>query len=115
MKKEQYTSFIIKLKEQFGDNKIVNNFILDAEELAKYSEMRIALENLLENLIDNEKINIKNKCCDYLVANDISRKDIGFSSDENEIYILDKDLNIKHFEKDTKQNIAKNILEYIFE
>lgn len=54
MKKEQYTSFIIKLKEQFGDNKIVNNFILDAEELAKYSEMRIALENLLENLIDNE-------------------------------------------------------------
>ncbi len=68
-----------------------------------------------ENLIDNAKIKIKNKGCDYLVANDISRKDIGFSSDENEIYILDKDLNIKHFEKDTKQNIAKNILEYIFE
>lgn len=68
-----------------------------------------------ENLIDNAKIKIKNKGCDYLVANDISRKDIGFSSDENEIYILDKDLNIKHFKKDTKQNIAKNILEYIFE
>ena len=68
-----------------------------------------------ENLIDNAKIKIKNKGCDYLVANDISRKDIGFSSNENEIYILDKDLNIKHFEKDTKQNIAKNILEYIFE
>ncbi len=68
-----------------------------------------------ENLIDNAKIKISNKGCDYLVANDISRKDIGFSSDENEIYILDKDLNIKHFKKDTKQNIAKNILEYIFE
>ena len=68
-----------------------------------------------ENLIENAKKKIQNKGCDYLIANDISRKDIGFNSDENEIYILDKDLNIKHIEKDTKQNIAKRILEEIFE
>ena len=68
-----------------------------------------------ENLIENAKIKIKNKGCDYLIANDISRKDIGFNSDENEVYILDKNLNIKHIEKDTKQNIAKRILEEIFE
>ena len=54
MKKEQYEKFIIKLKKQFSDNKIVNDFIFDEEELEKYGEMRIALENLLENLIDNE-------------------------------------------------------------
>lgn len=54
MKKELYENFIIKLKSKFSENKIVNDFILDAEELAKYGEMRIALENLLENLIDNE-------------------------------------------------------------
>ncbi len=68
-----------------------------------------------ENLIENAKIKIQNKGCDYLVANDISRKDIGFNSDENEVYILDKNLNIKHLEKDSKQNIAKQILEEIFE
>ncbi len=68
-----------------------------------------------ENLLENAKIKIKNKGCDYLVANDISRKDIGFNSNENEVYILDKNLNIKHIEKDTKQNIAKRILEEIFE
>lgn len=68
-----------------------------------------------ENLIENAKTKIKNKGCDYLVANDISRKDIGFSSDENEVYILDKNLNITHIEKDTKQNIAVKILEKIFE
>ena len=68
-----------------------------------------------ENLIENAKKKIQAKGCDYLVANDISRKDIGFNSNENEIYILDKDLNIKHIEKDTKQNIAKRILEEIFE
>lgn len=68
-----------------------------------------------ENLIENAKTKIQNKGCDYLVANDISRKDIGFSSDLNEVYILDKNLNICHIEKDTKTNIARKILEKIFE
>ena len=68
-----------------------------------------------ENLLENEKIKISNKGCDYLVANDISRKDIGFSSDLNEVYILDKNLKISHIERDTKNNIAKKILEKIFE
>lgn len=68
-----------------------------------------------ENLLENAKIKIKTKGCDFLVANDISKKDIGFSSDLNEVYLLDNKLNITHFEKDTKTNIAKNILEKVFE
>jgi len=68
-----------------------------------------------ENLLENAKTKIKNKGCDYIVANDISRKDIGFNSDENEVYIVDKNLNINHIEKDTKENIAYKILENIFE
>ena len=68
-----------------------------------------------ENLLENAKIKIQKKGCDYLVANDISRKDIGFSSDMNEVYILDKNLKISHINRDTKINIAKQILEKIFE
>lgn len=68
-----------------------------------------------ENLLENAKIKIKSKGCDFLVANDISKKDTGFSSDLNEVYLLDNKLNITHFEKDTKTNIAKNILEKVFE
>ena len=68
-----------------------------------------------ENLIENAKTKIQNKGCDYIVANDISRKDIGFNSNENEVYIIDKNLNINHIEKDTKDNIAVKILENIFE
>ncbi|MBE7710697.1 MAG: bifunctional phosphopantothenoylcysteine decarboxylase/phosphopantothenate--cysteine ligase CoaBC [Cyanobacteria bacterium SIG31] len=68
-----------------------------------------------ENLLENAKLKIKNKGCDFLVANDISRKDIGFSSDMNEVYILDKNQNISHINIDTKSNIAKKILEKIFE
>ena len=68
-----------------------------------------------ENLLENAKEKIIKKGCDYLIANDISRKDIGFSSDLNEVYILDKNLKISHINKDTKINIAKQILEKIFE
>lgn len=68
-----------------------------------------------ENLLENAKEKIQKKGCDFLAANDISRKDIGFSSDMNEVYLLDKSLNITHFERDTKQNIAKQILEKVFE
>jgi len=68
-----------------------------------------------ENLLENAKTKIQQKGCDYLVANDISRKDIGFSSDMNEVYILDKNLKISHIERDTKLNIATKILEKIFE
>ena len=68
-----------------------------------------------ENLLENAKTKIVSKGCDYLVANDISRKDIGFSSDMNEVYILDKNQNISHINISTKQEIAKKILEKIFE
>ena len=66
-------------------------------------------------LLENAKEKIQKKGCDFLVANDISRKDIGFSSDMNEVYILDKNLKISHIERDTKLNIARKILEKIFE
>lgn len=68
-----------------------------------------------ENLLENAKTKIRAKGCDYLVANDISRKDIGFSSDMNEVYILDKNEKISHIGINTKLNIAKQILEKIFE
>ena len=68
-----------------------------------------------ENLLEYAKTKIQKKGCDFIIANDISRKDIGFSSDENEVYIIDKELNSFHIEKSSKQVIAKKILEKIFE
>lgn len=67
-----------------------------------------------ENLIQNAEEKIKNKKCDFLIANDISRTDIGFDSDENEIIILDKDLNKTYFEKTSKTELAKKIIEFIY-
>lgn len=67
-----------------------------------------------ENLLEFAKEKIQKKGCDYLIANDIFRKDIGFSSDFNEVYIIDKDLNMQKIDKTTKKRIAKSILESIF-
>ena len=66
-----------------------------------------------ENLIENAKAKIDKKGCDYLIANDISRKDIGFNSDENEVTILDKNGSLTKLKKASKRVIAREILEWI--
>lgn len=68
-----------------------------------------------ENLIENAKEKIQKKGCDYLIANDISRKDIGFSSDYNEVVILDKNGGQKRLERASKNEIARKIIEAIYE
>ena len=67
-----------------------------------------------ENLIENAKEKIIKKGCDYLIANDISRKDIGFSSDYNEVVIFDKIGRQKRIERAAKAQIARRILEEIY-
>ena len=108
-----------KLKKT-DDNEISIALIKNPDilkELCKQSDRPVVVGFCAEseNLLENAKVKIKNKGCDFLVANDISRKDIGFSNDNNEVYILDKNLNISHIEKDSKINIAKKILEKVFE
>lgn len=66
-----------------------------------------------ENLIDNAKAKIKKKGCDFLAANDISKKDIGFSSDENEIQLLEDNGTIYSLTKDLKTTIARKMLSII--
>lgn len=108
-----------KIKKESADN-LTLELVKNPDILKEISKMErksviVGFCAESENLIENAKIKIQNKGCDYLVANDISRKDIGFNSDENEVYILDKNLNIQHIEKDSKINIAKQILERVFE
>ena len=68
-----------------------------------------------EKLLKNAKEKIAKKGCDYLIANDISKKDSGFASDYNEVYIIDRKQNTEHVKKNLKTVIAKRILERVFE
>ncbi len=67
------------------------------------------------NIMENAKKKLKKKNLDYLILNDISDKSIGFNSDYNEVYVLNKNDEVKKIQKDTKDNIAKKILESIKE
>ena len=67
-----------------------------------------------QNLLEFAKQKIAKKGCDFICANDISKKDIGFSSNDNELYIINKELDVYHIEKTDKQNAALKILENIY-
>ncbi|MCX6647459.1 MAG: bifunctional phosphopantothenoylcysteine decarboxylase/phosphopantothenate--cysteine ligase CoaBC [bacterium] len=53
---------------------------------------------------------MKEKSCDLMCLNDVSRSDIGFCSEHNEISVLFSDGEIKHLPKNTKKEIAKSIM-----
>ncbi len=52
---------------------------------------------------------------DLIVANDIGREDIGFSSKYNEVFIIDKKKHITHVERNTKRFIASKIIDVALE
>lgn len=79
------------------------------------SPMIVGFSAESENLLENATIKIQAKGCDYIIANDISKKNSGFASDYNEVYVINKNLEMKFIERSTKQDIAKKILESVFE
>lgn len=93
---------------------VKNPDILKEISLTKKNQKIVGFCAESENLIENAKTKIANKGCDYLIANDISRKDIGFSSDYNEVTILNKTGSMKKIEKADKTTIAYKIFEEIY-
>ncbi|MEA1995401.1 MAG: bifunctional phosphopantothenoylcysteine decarboxylase/phosphopantothenate--cysteine ligase CoaBC [Campylobacterota bacterium] len=66
-----------------------------------------------ENVEQNARKKIEEKGLWACVANDVSRKDIGFSSPYNEMDIIFKDGRKIHIKKDIKEKVAYNILKEI--
>jgi len=68
-----------------------------------------------ENLDSNAMEKLKNKNCDWIVANDVSKKNIGFDSDYNEVTIhyndLEKKKEILSYKK--KSEISEEIVDRI--
>ena len=68
-----------------------------------------------ENVIQNSKLKIKEKYCDLIIANDVSKKDIGFNSDFNKVSIIDKKGKIKNIPKNKKSFIASTVAKIILD
>ena len=68
---------------------------------------------ITSNLDKNAISKLKNKNCDWIIANDVSKKGIGFNSDYNKISVIDKKGNIKKIPKNKKSFIANKIAELL--
>ena len=104
-------------KESFDKIEIVKTKdILDYT--SKHNKLRpklvIGFAAETNNLDKNSKNKLIEKNCDWIVANDISNKQIGFDSEYNEVKIFQRNKpNIENISITTKEMIAKKLVEKI--
>ena len=66
-----------------------------------------------ENLIENSKTKVKSKNLDFIVANDITAKDSGFSVDTNKVTIIHANGNIESLPLMSKYDVGHSILDRV--
>ena len=66
-----------------------------------------------ENLLANARVKLSKKGCDLVVANDVSRRDIGFDRPDNEVTLLFKDGREEAVPKQSKASLAALILDRV--
>ena len=83
------------------------------EHVSKHNSLRprivIGFAAETNEINENAKEKLTHKNCDWIVANDISRDDIGFETDMNEVSIFYKNKKVEKLSKTTKSNIASQI------
>ncbi len=65
-----------------------------------------------QDVIETAKEKIQRKHCDYIIANEAKT---ALGQDKNEVWVIDKNLNTTKLELDYKNNIAKKVLELIYD
>ncbi len=110
-----------KLKKYHIKSKLikVENSIDIVEYLGKNNKHRpklvVGFSAETERLNNNSLIKMRKKNCDLIIANDVSKKDIGFNSDYNQVSIIDNNGKVKLIKKNTKSFIANKIAEIILD
>ena len=68
-----------------------------------------------ENLISNSYRKLKEKYCDIIIANDVSKKNTGFNSEYNKVSIINKKGKVESIPKNKKSYIASIIAKKIID
>lgn len=108
-----------KIKKE-NNGELVLKLVQNPDVLKEIAKIRTDKQKIIgfcaetENVVENAIKKIKSKNLDYIVANDVSRKDIGFNVDYNEVVLIDKDCKQVKVDRDTKHNISRKVLENIF-
>ena len=104
-----------KIKKDKNDFKILdlekNKDIL--EYLGKNNKLRpkilVGFSAETEQLIENSIKKLNNKYCDMIIANDVSKKEIGFNVDYNKVSIIEKNGKVENLPINKKSYIASRI------
>ena len=78
----------------------------------KTSQLLVGFALETNNIIEYAKEKIINKNLDFIIANSALEKGAGFGVDTNKITIIDKHNNLTNFELKTKQEVAKDIVNF---
>ncbi len=106
------------------DNEVLDNIKIERnpdilEYLSKHNRSRprivVGFSAESENVIKNSIKKIKQKYCDLIIANDISKKDVGFNSDYNKVSLIDQKGKVKSLPKNKKSFIASSIAKIILD
>lgn len=108
-----------KIKKSTGHkelslNLVENNDIIKSLSCSKHSLYIVGFAAETEDLLKNARKKLETKQLDMVVANDVSRDDIGFSSDDNEVKVLLPNSE-KEIKKCTKQQLARHLISIIAE
>ena len=76
-------------------------------------ELVIGFAAETDNIESNAEKKLSNKNCDWIIANDVSNKKIGFSSDFNEVTIYYSDKNKEKLSYKKKSEISEEIVDRI--
>ena len=110
-----------KIKKQAAELKNLelknNNDIL--EHLGKNNKNRpkivVGFSAETENLIENSILKLKNKYCDLIIANDVSKKHTGLNVDYNKVSLIQKNGKIENISRNKKSYIASLIAKKILD
>ena len=112
-----YKNTKIKKKENLNLALEKNIDILD--NISKHNSLRpkltIGFAAETNDIVENSLKKLKEKNCDWIIANDISNNSIGFDSNENQISIFYKDKKNENLKKMTKSLVASEIVNRVIE
>lgn len=104
-------------KEELNDItlKLIKNpdILLELQKMKKRNQIVIGFAAETNDVVNNAKSKLKNKKMDAVILNDVSRIDIGFNSNDNEVTIFFKSGKEISLEKNSKEKIAKQIIDLI--
>jgi len=112
---ENYSEEKIKKNSESLELKLKKNkdILKEAAKFKSRNQIFVGFAAESHDLEANAVQKMKNKSLDMIVANDISRKDIGFDSEDNEVTIFFADGKRIKLEKMNKKLLSENIIKII--